>query len=183
MKALKRILAQLPLYLVYILLSSILVAWVFGIASDTSREKKIVLYADAPAMRQTELSLKLEEELPEGITMIRAHPFRYALFDSGKIGQADIVIIPESRIDELREGLLEIPGDDPAARFYKGREGIKVYDAASGAGILTDYVVYGEEDCYLFFGALSLHVGSERSVDGAAFEVADRLLSMRSETV
>ena len=40
-----------------------------------------------------ELDARLEEDLPEGIRMIRVHPFSYAAFDESALLQADLYIV------------------------------------------------------------------------------------------
>ena len=65
----------------------------------------------------------------------------------------------------------------------KDREiwGVKIYDAASHAGALKEYVEYGtegtpEEEYYLVFNPSSAHIGREGQ-DDLAFRLAERLLS------
>lgn len=178
MRILKKILAQIPLYVVFVLFSTIIVGWFFGFATDTSREKKIVLFADVQTMNETGLALKLEENKPDGIKMIRCHVFGYAVFDTSQLENADLYIVKASEVEKYAESFLEIDDDALASRYYRGKQGIKVYDAASGKGLLTDYVVYPNEDCYLFFGAGSLHTGGENAVDRAALEIVDLLMTL-----
>lgn len=178
MRIVKKILSQIPLYVVFILFSSIVVGWLFGFATDTSKEKKIVLFADVQSMDETALSVKLEEHKPDGIRMIRAHVFGYAVFDSTLLENADVYIVTASEAEKYRESFLKITDAALAARFYRGYDGMKVYDAATGEGILKDYVTYANEDHYLFFGAKSVHTGGEGSVDSHAFDVVDELIKI-----
>ena len=166
MRVLKNIGSQVYLYLLWLLASVFLWGWIFTMITDTVPEKKVTIFVDAYALEDKALSIELEKELPEGIRMIRVHPFSYAMFQESTILNADIFIVKASEIGDY------IDSFDGA--------GEKIYDAQSGTGAATQYILYapeGEvnEDYYLFFGADSLHTGK---IDKAAYEVAAHLLKI-----
>ena len=116
-RTLKKIGRQLPLFIAYLILSSILIGWLFTFATDTARTKKVVIYIDAPQVDELALDLYLEEELPEGIKMVRTHPFSYALIDMAQIENADIYIVRRSNIEKYADSFLKIPEGRIAQEF------------------------------------------------------------------
>ena len=184
MKTLKKIGSQLLAYLTFLVLSTMLWGWLFSLKTDTAPAKKITVYIDC-AVADTALAAKLEEALPAGIRMVKVHPFSYAFFDTDAMLEADLFIVPQSKAEEYLESFAPaaFSGAD-AITLSNGAVGMKIYDAASGAGGADAYITYlnesGEkEDFYLFFGARSLHyAGNENALDNAAAEIANRLLTM-----
>ncbi len=163
MKTLKNILSQLHSFALWALASVLLWGWIFGLATDTTPDKKIMIFCHVPELRDVELTMALEEDLPEGIKMVQVHPFDYVMFDTVSITRADILIVPAIDVPELGDEIVPLEGE----------EGAQVYDPDTGEGVLLDYITYGEEDYYLFLGANSAHLE-----DGAAAEMAKQLLGM-----
>lgn len=161
MKILKNIFKKLYLFVAWAIVAFIFWSWIFTFATDTSPERKITVYCHVPEISGTELAVKLEEDKPEGIKMIKVHSFEYVMFDVESIENGDIFILPESLIPEY-DGLLL----DPAG-------GIKIYDSEAGTGSADSYIGYADEDYYLFLGAKSAHLG-----DGAAEKVAENLIGL-----
>ena len=163
MKILKNILSQLHTFVLWLLVSAIFWGWIFTFVTNTVPSKKVTVYCHVPSVQDTSLAVALEENMPEGLRMIKVHSFDYVMFDSESISLGDIFIIPASEVEAFTEDLAPV-GDE---------FGVKVYDAASESGILTEYITYSEEDYYLFLGAGSVHLE-----DGKALAVAKELLSM-----
>lgn len=161
MRVLKNILSQLHSFVLWALASALIWAWIFTFVTDTSPDKKVTVYCYVPELRDTRLAAALEEDLPEGLRMIKVHSFEYVMMGVDAFKDGDIFIIPESAIEEYGELLLE------------GREGVKVYDAATGQGAAVEYIGYDDEDYYLFLGAGSVHIE-----DGKALEVAREILEI-----
>ena len=88
MRVLKNIWSQLHRFVFWALLSTILWAWIFTLITDTVPEKKVTLYVQTENCRSMELTLKLEEEKPEGIKMVKVHPFSYAVFGDQELLEA-----------------------------------------------------------------------------------------------
>ena len=84
-------------FVFWALLSTILWAWIFTLLTDTVPEKKVTLYVQTEDCRSVELTLKLEEEKPEGIKMVKVHPFSYAAFGNRELLEAD-VSTPEGKM-------------------------------------------------------------------------------------
>lgn len=160
MRVLKNILSHLHIFVLWALLSAMLWAWIFTLVTDTTADKKITIYCHVPQVKSTELAVRLEENLPEGLKMIKVHSFDYVMFEIEPINGGDIYIIPASERSEFAEDL--------------SGEGVKVYDQETGTGIAAEYITYGSEDYYLFFGAHSLHLE-----DGKAAAAAEALLAMK----
>ena len=182
MNVLRRILRQLPLYLAWIVLSAIFWSWIFTLVTDTRPENKVTLLVSAPALEDRPLAAALEEEKPEGIRMIKVHPFSYAVFDEGSFLNADLYVVPESKAAEFLDAF--VPVDPPPGAAVYAVEGvpygIRIYTAAAGEGAAMDYIQYVPaggigEDYYLFLGANSLHAGKK---DFAALKVAEKLLRL-----
>ena len=95
--------------------------------------------------------------------MIQVHDFDYVMLDTASFDRGDIFIVPASEDPEFVKDLLPVDG-----------ERVKAYDAATGQGIATDYIQYGDEDYYIYLGSGSVHLD-----DGAALAVARELLAMK----
>ena len=101
MRAVKNILSQLHTFVLWLLASAIFWGWIFTFVTDTSVEKKITVYCEVPQMEDRLLAAALEEDMPEGLRMIKVHPFSYVMFDMESIGKGDIFIIPAADREEL----------------------------------------------------------------------------------
>ena len=95
--------------------------------------------------------------------MVKIHPFSYAMFDSARLKQADLYIIPDSHKADYRDWL----GPE---------EGITVYDPASGIAVAPDIFIYAPEPYRLYSGAGSVHLD-----DGLARKTAELLLAVTTE--
>ena len=142
--------------------------FVFNQITDTAPAGKIVLYADCEVRNAPELAERLEKALNGKVKMVKIHPFSYALFDSARLKQADLFIIPDSRKAEYGEWL-------------SPEEGIPVYDPTSGTEIAGVYFLYtpagGTPEPYrLYTGGSSVHLE-----DGLARQTADLLLAVTTE--
>lgn len=163
MKILKNIVSQLHTYVLWLLTSAIFWGWIFTFVTDTSPDKKITVYCHVPEVEDVALAVALEEQMPEGLKMIKVHSFDYVMFNTESIELGDIFIIPASEIETYADSLILV-GEE---------QGVKVYDAATGEGIAKNYIRYAEEDFYLFLGA-----GSSHLEDGKALEVAAEILAL-----
>lgn len=188
MKAIKRFFAALPAYVLWLLFSALFWAWIFGFVTDTRPEKKLTLFVDCAVCRDTELAVELEKQLPEGIKMVKVHPFSYAVFGERELLGADLYIVPASRAGDYADSFLPLNRALSAkADGLWSRDGtaygLRLYDAAAGEGAATDYIGYtaeGEEDYYLFFGVRSLHCAALSGAgDDSALALAETLLSMK----
>lgn len=164
MRALKNIFSHLYIFVLWAVLSAILWAWIFTLITDTSPDKKVTVYCHVPDVKSTELAAALEENMPEGLKMVKVHSFDYVLFDMESIEKGDIFIIPQSETEPFAEDIVPVDGEN----------GIKVYDSETGKGIGLEYISYGDEDYYLFLGANSVHLE-----DGKALRIAEELLKMQ----
>ena len=185
MKTVKKIASQILVFLTFLVLSSMLWGWLFTVVTDTAPENKITIYIDCQTVADTALAARLEEDLPEGVRMVKVHPFSYAFFDSDAMEAADLFIVPKSKADVYRDSFAVCSiSNENTLTLSNGVTGDKIYDAASGTGGAAKYITYineaGEtEDFYLFYGAASLHVASnENAVDNAAAEVARLLFTI-----
>ena len=165
MRILRNILSQLHSFVLWLLASALFWGWVFTLVTDVPPAQKVTVYCHVPGIQDTALAAALEEHMPEGLRMVKVHSFDYVMFNVESIELGDVFIIPASEIETYAGNLAPV-GEEP---------GVKVYDAASGAGIAAAYIQYGAagEDFYLFLGAGSVHLE-----DGKALEVARELLAM-----
>ncbi len=114
LRVLSNIVHQLHMYLIWIILSAIILSFAFGKAGDTRQHYKVEIFADVAEVDTPLLETVLEERLPEGIKMIKPYLISHSLFLVTKSGDQDIYILPASHADEMIEGLA--PLDDVAAR-------------------------------------------------------------------
>ena len=158
---------QMHMYIIWILLSAVIVSFLFNLATDTTQAKKVTIYVDAPSVSSALVETRLNEDLPEGIKMTKVHTFSYHTFGMGALGADDIYLVKEENIEQYKDGFapLEEFRQLRSIDHYWIMEG-KVY------GVLTEFE--GEE-YYLFFGKDCVHPGR----DGAAAYVAERLMGAK----
>ncbi|MBQ5567943.1 MAG: hypothetical protein IIT41_01715 [Oscillospiraceae bacterium] len=166
---LRNVLSQLHSFAAWAIVAAIFTGWIFTNVTDTKAANKVEIFINAYETENMELRLELEENLPEGIRMIKVHKFTEALFGDRTFLNADIYIVRASDVEELRDA-------------FSG-EGIKVYDAETGRGAADGFISYWvpgaeSEDYYLFYGINSLHTGKQ---DTAAFYVAERFMEIGKE--
>ena len=179
MRIFKNVFSKLYVFLIWIIFSTMIWGWIFNLVTDTTVDKKVTLFIEAPVLQDTELAVYLEEDMPEGIKMIKVHPFSYAMINADLLLGSDLFIVRESNIEQYAEDLAPIDpslydGDSEIYYIDSVAYGIKVYDHATKSGLAAEYIEYYDEDCYLFFGADSTHIS-----DGAALRVAERLLELK----
>ena len=177
MRVLKNILSQLHLYLLWLLAAGLIWGLVFTRITDAPAEQKVTVFIDAPC-EDLALRERLEAHRPEGIRMIHVHPFTYAMFDESTLLNADIYIVPASRVAEYQDSFAPAPASLGEAA---ANGGITVY--RDGQGIASAYIGYGaegtEEDYYLFIGANSRHASTVNGTgDDAALAVAADFLQL-----
>ena len=166
---LRNVFSQLHSFAAWAIVAAIFTGWIFTNVTDTKAANKVEIFINAYETENMELRLELEENLPEGIRMIKVHRFTEALFGDRTFLNADIYIVRASDVEELRDA-------------FSG-EGIKVYDAETGSGAADGFISYWvpgaeSEDYYLFYGINSLHTGKQ---DTAAFYVAERFMEIGKE--
>ncbi len=190
MKLAKQIFSRWYIYIIWGLLSFFIWGWIFGMVTDTSTYHKVSIYIDCASCEDLELTLALEEDMPEGIKMVKVHPLSYVVFDETTMFMGDILILRESNLENYVESLCpitELAQQWQVSDTYSWEGevyGIRVYDGATGTGILEEQVTFlypGEaaEDFYLVFLAESHHLGElNGSQDDAAVFMAQRLMTM-----
>ena len=149
----------------WLVISTLFWNWVVNLVTDTVPAKKITVFIEADDVDTEAIERYLEEELPDGIKMAKAHPFSYAFFDSSNLLRADVFVIKASNVEQYSESL------DRNSEF----SGVKIYDAGTKTGALTSVASFGGEDCYIFIGASSPHLE-----DGAAEYAAKRLIEYKN---
>ena len=190
-------------YLLWLLISVFLWAWLFMLVSDAPKEKKVSVYYNAPDASDSEMSIELEKELPDGIKQIDVYPFSHAAFDTAAPEDADIYIVSESDLASVIDQLQPIPsrGEDDYVKdglVY----GWRIYSMDLSAGSALEYIRYSgeknvpegavpdpdapgsilyrdDENYYLCFNKDSIHLGEwNGSADGAALSVAERIFTL-----
>ena len=154
MKTIKRLLALVPAFAVWLIACVLLWGFVFTRITDAPAEQKIVICVDAPVENATGLAVELENRLGGRIRMVQVRPFTYAMFDGDALRKADLFIVPASHVETYREW------------FTKDPPGIPAYDAQTGQGIAVRHIQYAlpdaeNENYYLFLGAASCHNGEK----------------------
>jgi len=192
MKKRKLLWDLLPAMVLWLMLSVFFWGWIFTFLTDTEPENKLTVFADAAIPDPTALAVRLEQEVLGGqIRMVKAHPFTYAMLSSEGLRRSDVYIVRESHLEEYREWFAPLPegfaATLPAARLWQPEgvpTGVLIWDAETGGGAAQSYITYSDpaladEDCYLLFGAASLHLtGNPGSVDNTALQLAETLLSL-----
>ena len=187
MSKIRKTLSLLPFLFLWALMSVLLWSFVFVRLTDTDPAHKVTLFIDARVPDPTELSARLEEELPPELKLVQARPFSYALMNSDSLRGADLYVMPAAQAQEYREWIGPLPAE------LAGEPGCLIMDGAAfgvplsrpeGDPAAASQIIYsreGEEKApyYLFFGAASRHTpGREGAVDGAALSVARCFLTL-----
>ena len=177
----KRILGNWYRYILWALLSAVFWAWIFTLLFSAPAKKKVVLYADLPALDRNALSMALEEDLPEGIRIVDTAVFDDMMFNQTEVLTGDLYLIPDSRVEEYLASFTPIdPADFPDAAFFESDGepyGILVYDEEKGLRIAGDLICYVPgERCWLFFNKDSQHIGQN---DDAAIVIAQHFLNLQ----
>ena len=181
MKTIRNIWSQLPIYLVWLILSAVLWGWIFTLLTDTSPEKKVTLFAEVDYIEDDALSAELERTMPEGLRMIQVHPFSYSMFQESTLLGADLYIVPGSSFESYRDSFAPLPQGTAADLIIDGVPyGLLVYDASADTGAARDHIRYTTEgekdDYYLFLGSGSPHLD-----DGKAWAVAQAFMKLWEE--
>lgn len=183
MRFLKNVFSQLHSFILWLMFSAVFWGWIFTIVTDAPAEEKVTVYCYVSEIRDKDLAVALEENRPDGIRMIKVHPFDYVMMNIERMEDGDIFILPESQIETYSELLADADGGaaagndmdsgDTAGAIVDISDGFLIYDAAAGSGGAAQYIGYEGEDYYLFLGARSAHLE-----DGKALEVALLLMDM-----
>jgi len=174
----KRFFSNLHVYVLWLLFSVLFWSWIFGFVTDARPEKKVTLFISADTVRDTELAAVLETALPDGLRLVKVHPVSYAFFQSQELQRADLYVMRASELEADLAFFRPLP-IDPDGSVWE-RDGtayaLRCYDASEDLGAASEYIDYreGGEDCYLCFGASSVH-----TEDGAAAAVAHKFLELR----
>ncbi len=157
---LSNIFHQMHMYGIWIILSAIIVSFIFNQLTDTVPQKKVQIYVDAPVIREAELEYELDKDLPEGIKLVKVHPVDYSMFGTADPAEIDILIVRRSWMEEHAE-MFEMQGE-------------LCRSGGTGNGAAASYIGYLEGDYYLVYGPDSPHAGG----GGAAEYVAARFLEL-----
>ena len=188
MRTFRKVIALIPLLILWLMLSIFLWGFVFNLITDAPPAEKLTLCVDAETPGATRLAVQLEEMLGGKVRMVKVRPFDYAMFDSGTLTGADLFIVPSSHAETYQEWFRPLPEEIKNQAFLLdiggAAYGIRAYNAADGTGIAKECIQYccpgGEkEDYYLFFGKNSIHIlENEGAVDNAALDAARCLLDL-----
>ena len=162
MKKRNRFFMLIPGLILWLMLGVLLWGSVFVRITDAPRENKITLYIDAAVPGDTALSVTLEAAGAEGIRMVQARPFSYAMFDGGPLKTADLLIVPASHVETYKDWLSPLPEEMRTLGTFLEIDGepwgLLVYDHETGSGFASSYIQYEPaENYYLFFGSASVH--------------------------
>ncbi len=189
MRTLKNIFSRLHEYILWALISAVFWSWIFTMVTDAAPEKKVSVFADTYAVQDAALAAELQKSAPEGIRMVKVHPFSYAAFDSSTLTSGDVFLVRVSDLEAFREDLQPLPAGLPLLRGRTAASadgeilGILIRRAGE-SGAASEYLAYdapGEEsgDWALCFGRRSGHLGEiNDSPDDAALVIAEALLAL-----
>lgn len=171
MKTFRKIMNLIPLMLFWLMLTAFFWSWIFTFLTDAPREEKIVLFVECDVPGDTYIASRLEKTPSETIRLVQVRPFAYSMMTSESIRNSDLYIVSESSFKEYFEWFMPLPKDalnlGENFLFENTPYGVKVYDAQTKSGILTDHIGYEDENYYLVFGNQSLHIENGEAVSHA----------------
>ena len=177
LRALKCLLSGLHNYVLWLLIAVFLWGFVFTRLTDTSPERKVTVFIDAETVEETALAAALQSAAPEQIRMVKVHIFSYAMFQTQELEEADLYVVRAATLEDYRDSFRPLPLSVSGTVWESNGTvyALRCYDAAADAGAAAGYIDYRAlgEDCYLCFGARSVH-----AEDGAAEAVALRFLEL-----
>ena len=169
-------------YLLWATVSFFFWAWVFTFLTDAPAGKKLVLYADAPAMERDALGAALEQDLPAHIRFVETRVFSDEMFQPSNLSRGDLYVIAASDMEQYFNTFTLAPLDSaafpdrPLYTVAGQAYGICVYDEAAGLYSGSQYLAYRPgETYYLLFNAQSPHLAAG---DGAALPAALTFLTL-----
>lgn len=171
MKTFRKIMNLIPLMLLWLMLTAFFWSWIFTFLTDAPRAEKIVLFVECDVPGETYIASRLEKTPSETIRLVQVRPFAYSMMTSESIRNSDLYIVSESSFKEYFEWFMPLPKDalnlGENFLFENTPYGVKVYDAQTKSGILTDHIGYEDENYYLVFGNQSLHIENGEAVSHA----------------
>ncbi len=189
MKKIRKILSQLPVLLLWAFTAIFLWTWIFTFLTDTDAEHKLTLYADVPDIRETGLSLRLEEEAFPGIRMVKVREFSDVLFDGNPLRKADLFILSGKRAETYADWFAPLPEEFAGFRDLWETGGIAfglpLYLPAGGNAAAAEWIDYVPENSppeafYLFFGNQSVHLaGNAGASDNLCADAAGVILQLK----
>ncbi|MBR5345802.1 MAG: hypothetical protein IK127_08275 [Clostridia bacterium] len=187
MKKRKIISRQIPLLILWLMASALLWSFILNIITDTDAAHKLVVYADTQVTNATELAVKLEENKPEAIRMVRVRPFTYAMMGADELAHADLLLVPEADFENYPDWFASVPDSLRTAGTLYEQDGeplgMLVFDPETDSPDKQHWFALDAQRYYLAFGLHSLHVpGVEDAVDDAAVDCASRLLTLLNGT-
>ena len=165
---LRHLFSLLPALVLWTMLVLVFGGFIFNQITDTTPENKIVLYADCEIRNAPELAETLEKELDGTVRMVKIHPFTYAMFDTARISQGDLYLVPDSHRAEYR-------------KWFAQDEGRTMYDPAGDTAVAEAYFLYVPEGASPEMYRLYLGSGSVHLEDGLAARAAELLLNLKTE--
>lgn len=183
MRWIKRVFSQWHRYVLWTLISMIVWSWIFvSFVADTTRAKKVSLYhSNDVAGLDTELAVELERAMPEGLRMVRVHPFSYVSFNIGKPEDAELYILSETEIAESIPDLSPLPPRGEGDYLVDGAVyGWRIYDDATGQGTATAFLSYRPgQNYYLCASKEAIHLSDwTETGDSAGIPIALHLIAL-----
>lgn len=170
----KRILSNLHRYVLCALGSVLIWTWIFTIITDAPRAKKVTVMCDTVSVQDALLAEVLKHELPKGIRTVKVRHVSYMEMTFGMDDEADIYIIPGSKMEASIEYLVPLQEQRSDGDAVFGGE---VYGWLLD-GAASSYIGYdASENYYLCFSKTSPHLGElNDSNDDAAVKIPQKIL-------
>ncbi len=164
---------------------ALLVSWFFNQLTDTDRIHKVTLFAEVSAMAERDFAAYLEQDLPEGIRMVTAHPFHYAMLDTVSLETADLYLMTGEGAREHGTWLVPLPESMREGELLTvdgTAVGVLIYRAGEESELEKYLPALREEgkNLYLCFGAGGYHISTLPGArDDASLSVAEALKKLK----
>ncbi|MCR5801406.1 MAG: glycosyl hydrolase 53 family protein [Lachnospiraceae bacterium] len=154
MRFFKNVFSKLHIFILWVLISLFVWGFVFTRITDTSPDKKIVVYVDADEKDLSDLTAVLNENKPDGIRMIKVHSVAYNVFDASANAKGDIYILSDATFDEFSDYIADSPraeislaGIGDGLKVYAGVNSVHFMDI-NGTGDMNGHEVIAELRAY-----------------------------------
>ena len=166
---------QLPLLIIWAVLSTLIWSWIFMLATEPNARYRLVIAVDGAVTDATNLAASLEKFKHGDIQRVKVYPFSYAMMDSSTLEKADLLILPFGDMNTYLDWLAPLP--DNLASEHSGRINGIAYGLPLKSTLVLQHLSGNADDWFVCLGQKSVHAGFEPGQDTEALSYLTRMSS------